>query len=169
MYMPATKSTRTTDTIQFFPHNCTIPQINANDRFVLAVQDLTNILSEKSPFPFLESQSSKVTLKALHHALGQTVAVARVNPDKNKKKKQHQLPNTAPRVPTKNQPVRLPRVQTRNHPVTRNRTLHKIGTIVRKRFNRGYYEGEGLDIMTSMDTTKYDTEMGMKRSMMQMI
>ena len=25
MYMPTTKSTRTTDTIQFFPNNCTIP------------------------------------------------------------------------------------------------------------------------------------------------
>ena len=84
MYIPTTKSTRTTDTIQFFPHNCTIPQINANDRFVLAVQDLTSILSEKSPFPFLDSQSSKVTLRALHEALGQTVAVARVKTGKKK-------------------------------------------------------------------------------------
>lgn len=129
VYMPQTKSTCTTDTIQFFPHHCTLPQINANDRFVLAVQDLTAVLGEKSPFPFLHTQSSKLSLKTLQEALLQAVRVARVPA-----KKTHQL------IPQ----VGLPRVQqkTRNKPITRNSTLHKIGTIVRKRFNRGHFEGE---------------------------
>ena len=143
--MPNTKSIRTTDTIQFFPHNCTIPQINANDCFVLAVQDLTSILTEKSPFPFMESQSTKATLNALRKALKYPDTVARVKPTK---KQQQRLPIIVPRVPNvpnkQKQMHTVPRVPTRNRPVTRNktRTIHKIGTIVRKRFNRDYYEGE---------------------------
>ena len=32
-----------------------------------------------------------------------------------------------------------------NKPVTGTNTLHKIGTIVRKRFNTGYYEEEVIE------------------------
>ena len=131
LYMPATRATRKTDTIKFFPHHCTIPQVNANDRFVLAVQDLTQVLTDPSPFPFLESASNQVTLKALQDALLQTVSVARVK--STLPYIQHKPTVKVPRVPSK-----TPR---QNKPVTRT-TLHKIGTIARKKFNRGHYEGE---------------------------
>jgi hypothetical protein len=49
VYISATASERTVDTLEFFPHNSPMPQLSSTDRFIMAANDMTNAL--KNPHP----------------------------------------------------------------------------------------------------------------------
>jgi hypothetical protein len=49
VYISATASERTVDTLEFFPHNSPMSQLSSTDRLIMAANDMTNAL--KNPHP----------------------------------------------------------------------------------------------------------------------
>jgi hypothetical protein len=53
VYISATASERIVDTLEFFPHNCHMPQLSSTDRLIMAANDMTNALQNPHPkLPF---------------------------------------------------------------------------------------------------------------------
>jgi hypothetical protein len=49
VYISATASERTVDTLEFFPHNYQMPQLSATDRLLMAAKDMTDALQNTHP------------------------------------------------------------------------------------------------------------------------
>jgi hypothetical protein len=49
VYIAATASERIVDTLEFFPHNFSMPQLSSTDRLIMAATDMSNTL--KNPHP----------------------------------------------------------------------------------------------------------------------
>jgi hypothetical protein len=49
VYISATASERTMDTLEFFPHNSPIPQLSSTDRLIIGANDMTNALKNTHP------------------------------------------------------------------------------------------------------------------------
>jgi hypothetical protein len=53
VYISTTASERIVDTLEFFPHNCQMPQLSSTDRLLMAAKDMTDALQNPHPkFPF---------------------------------------------------------------------------------------------------------------------
>jgi hypothetical protein len=49
LYISSTASERIVDTLEFFPHNCQMPQLSSTGRLIMAAKDMTDDL--QNPFP----------------------------------------------------------------------------------------------------------------------
>jgi hypothetical protein len=49
VYISATASERTVDTLEFFPHNYQMPQLSSTDRLIMASKDMTDALQNPHP------------------------------------------------------------------------------------------------------------------------
>jgi hypothetical protein len=49
VYISATASERIVDTLEFFPHNCQMPQLSSNKRLLMAAKDMTDTLHNPHP------------------------------------------------------------------------------------------------------------------------
>jgi hypothetical protein len=49
VYISATASERTVDTLEFFPHTSQMPQLSSTDRLIMAANDMTNALKNHHP------------------------------------------------------------------------------------------------------------------------
>jgi hypothetical protein len=115
-YMKNTKSTRISNTVEFFPTYCTLPRVRSIDRLTLVLQDLHEVLSQlPQTIPFLQQGTD---LSAALQAIQKILCIVK--------------DDTAPLKPTKR--------------ATRSTTAATLvyinGTIIRQRFRDGIHEGE---------------------------
>jgi hypothetical protein len=62
VYISATASERIVDTLEFFPHNSTMPQLTSTDILIMAANDMTNALKHPHPeFPFAHIGDDTIT------------------------------------------------------------------------------------------------------------
>jgi hypothetical protein len=47
--IPTTASERIVDTLEYFPHNCPMPQLSSTDRLLMAAQDMTDAFQNPHP------------------------------------------------------------------------------------------------------------------------
>ena len=122
--------------MEFFPHNCSLPQYSLQDQLEEKLSDQVDILQEKKNTNQLPPS---VCLDKFHKLLTQ-------------------YSRTAPRVGTTGTPKKRTDKHKKGRAVTpprvgrqtRSNKTHDIGTLIRKRFpNRKHYEGE----VTNYDPT----------------
>jgi hypothetical protein len=130
-YMKNTKSTRISNTVEFFPTYYTLPRVRAIDRFTLILQDLHKVLSQPPrTIPFLQqvtwpqnckqSKKSSVLSKTKLHRRNQLLLLHLQGVDKTT--------------------IKPPKYVTRS---TTAATLVYINrTIISRRFRDGIHEGE---------------------------
>jgi len=133
--MPKTSSIRITNTIEFFPHNCTLPVLDPIDTVAHILSDLQTALTT-FPKNNLLSGPNQSLLQALNDIQGllgldehhDTKVPVRIT--------QQEECNTS-----KGGSRRITRSQTKK--------IHQNGTIIKKKFNKTWYKGE---------VTKYDPQ-----------
>jgi hypothetical protein len=133
-YMKDTKSTRISNTVEFFPTYCTLPRVRSIDRLTMILQDLHEVLSQPPrTIPFLQQGTDLSTaLQAIQKILCIVEDdTATSNPITT---------ITPPRVDTSTVVTTPPKRVTR---ATTAATLVFInGTIISRRFSDGIHEGE---------------------------
>ena len=123
-FQPATGGTRISDTVEFFPTHCDMPQVNTMETIALILSELKALLQE----------GHKTHLGKNPTGLRKAVVSLKLLFDKANKQDSAPPPQTS-----KGDPPRK---------VTPRTTIqYPDGTIIKRKFNRGWYEGE---------ITKYD-------------
>ena len=128
-YLPSTKNTRVSNTVEFFPHQFNLPKLTLQDQLEEKLTELVDILHAKKNTNELPPSAG---LNKLCRFLTQHRRTApRVNQGTQKSSRTNKHKQNRAATP--------PRVQR----PTRSTNLYDIGTIIRKRFNNNkYYEGE---------------------------
>ena len=135
-YMPNTNSIRITNTIEFFPQNCSLPILKPLDTVAHILSDLKTTLNY-FPRNNLVAGPHHELLQALNDVQGLLGLSS------------HQE-NKTPALNTQQKDCNTYKGGLQG-PVTRSQTkkIHQNGTIIRKRFNKTWYKGE---------VTKYDPQ-----------
>jgi hypothetical protein len=65
VYISTTASDRIVDTLEFFPHNCQMPQLSSTDRLLMAAKDMTDAFQNPHPaVPFSSVVDDTITALA---------------------------------------------------------------------------------------------------------
>jgi hypothetical protein len=131
-YMKNIKSTRISNTVEFFSNYCTLPRVRSIDRLTLILQDLHEVLSQPPrTIPFLQQGTD---LSAALQAIQKILCIVKDETASSKPV----TTITPPRVDetTIDPPKRVTRSTTAATLVYTN------GTIISRRFRDGIHEGE---------------------------
>ena len=166
-YIPSTRDTRKSNTVQFFPRHTQMPETSSTDRLAAVVEDLINILQNPHPpTPFLQKgDPTNDAIKQLRiiFKVPTTAHVTDNNRPNNLLVTNPSVPRVIPSVPRVGQPP--PRVRTapttthrrarvearRMAPISEEQEVFPLGTTVRKKFNRFTHIGKII---------KYDKDQG---------
>jgi len=116
-YIPSTGATRISDTVEFYPTHCDLPTNNTLDTISLILGELKQVLSEKKDTHF---GSNPTQLRRAINSL------------------QDLFTNTT----TRRDPVSTSKGASPNKKAGRSVNIYPTGTIIRKKFNKGWFEGE---------------------------
>ena len=121
-YIPRTRATRVSNTVEFYPTHCDLPLNDSLDIISLILSELKQLLGEKKNTHFCSNPT------ALQRAITSLESLfSKCN---------------ARQKPLSTSKGDGPRASTR-----KSTSVYENGTIVKKRFNKGWYKGE---------VTKYD-------------
>ena len=124
-YMPLTNSIRTSNTVEFFPHNTILPKLEPIDNVAIILTQLQELLSDLPQNNILAPPHHDL-LNALYSIQGLLgiPSEQQDSPPTSKGGNQHQAPHEGPK--------------------TRSKTIKIFpnGTIIRKRFDKGWFEGQ---------------------------
>ena len=135
-YIPSTKSTRFSNTVDFFPTTGK-PLTTTSERLELILQDLLELLKDPNQgLPFKHHKGKlRLAVEAMQEIFSRPAPTLPSKGAENPTITAHR--NTSKGACSKadnNKPSDVPSTQTQQ--------VFKLGTIVRKRFNKGWFEGE---------------------------
>ena len=136
-WIPTTNATRISNTVEFFPAQNKVTKIDRLDRMGIIIQQLLHLLQEptyNTTFP-IPTEELITTIQELRDLYG--IPLTPLVPNTTSKGAK-----APPSPPSKQTNTTLYQDPTR--PKTRSAHIYHNGTIVRKRFSDGIFEGEVL-------------------------